>query len=58
MKSHLTNWEIIEEKNNLCYYLLSEIFQERNKDHNQTVDNILEFVDLHLLTMYKYKYKL
>ena len=55
MKSHLTNWEIIEEKNNLCYYLLSEIFQERNKDHNQTVDNILEFVDLHLLTMYKYK---
>ena len=50
MKSHLTNWEIIEEKNNLCYYL-SEIFHERNKDHNQTVDNILEFVDLHLLTM-------
>ena len=46
MKSHLTNWVIVEEKNNLCYYLLREIFQERNKDHNQTVDNILEFVDL------------
>ena len=49
MKSHLTNWEIIEEK--ILVLLFIEIFQERNKDKNQTVDNILEFVDLRLLTM-------